>query len=388
MKRRIIAAVSALLCLSALSGCSDVNSIDNSSTIQSDTTASDSVLSESSSEISTDITDSVFSEPDETSETATPAQSIILSQDAVTVIINQSTSVGMTVTPPEAVSSLVWSSTDSSIAAVDNDGNIRGISEGACTVIVKDSCNPEMSASLYVTVKSKAETEIISHSTNGVYQLTYVKGILVANKSYPLPTDYDPGVNEDAKKAFDEMQKAAFAEGLNLYISSGYRSYSTEKTLYDSYVLKDGQQVADTYAERPGYSEHQTGLAFDLNTMDAAFGETDEGKWLAENCWKYGFIIRYPKGKEAITGYAYQPWHIRYLGPNVASSVYQSQLCLEEFLEITSQYENEPAAAPINPAAQTAPANPAVTTATNTQQIAEVTTAESAAASDDSSAAN
>ena len=103
-------------------------------------------------------------------------------------------------------------------------------------------------------------------------------------------------------------------------------------------MKRDGQEAADRYSARPGHSEHQSGLAFDLNDLSESFGRTKEGIWLRENCWKYGFIIRYPEDKESITGYMYEPWHVRYIGNDSAKAVYESGLCLEEYLGITSQY--------------------------------------------------
>ena len=138
--------------------------------------------------------------------------------------------------------------------------------------------------------------------------------------------------------AFLAMQKAAAAQGLNIYISSGYRSYSRQQTLYNNYVKSDGKALADTYSSRPGYSEHQTGLCFDLNTIDDSFGNTKESAWLEQHAQEYGFIIRFPKGKDAQTGYQYEPWHLRYLGIDMATKVYNSGLSLEEYLGITSEY--------------------------------------------------
>lgn len=170
--------------------------------------------------------------------------------------------------------------------------------------------------------------------------ITYVNGILIANKTYALPQDYAPGaLDAEVKSAFDVMQKAAAAEGLNLYISSGYRSYSTQDTIYNNYVRQDGREKADTYSARAGHSEHQTGLCFDLNTIDDSFANTPESAWLEKHAQEYGFIIRYPKGKEHLTGYQYEPWHLRYLGNELAQKVYDSGLCLEEYLGITSQYQ-------------------------------------------------
>ena len=137
------------------------------------------------------------------------------------------------------------------------------------------------------------------------------------------------------------MQADASALGLNLYISSGFRSYSYQANLYNNYVAQDGQYAADTYSARPGHSEHQTGLAFDLNTIDDSFAYTPEGQWVKDNCQKYGLILRYPQGKEQQTGYQYESWHLRYVGKELAEKLYNNGnwITLEEHFNITSQYE-------------------------------------------------
>lgn len=112
---------------------------------------------------------------------------------------------------------------------------------------------------------------------------------------------------------------------------SGYRSYDYQTSLYNNYVAIDGEDAANRYSAKPGYSEHQTGLAFDIGELNYQFGETPAGIWLAQHAHEYGFIIRYPQGKENVTGYMYEPWHVRYLGDQ-ASSVYASGLTLEEYL--------------------------------------------------------
>lgn len=169
--------------------------------------------------------------------------------------------------------------------------------------------------------------------------VTYVGGILIVNKTYGLPPSYGPGqLTDETFAAFLAMQADALKKGLYLYISSGYRSYSTQRSLYERYAWQDGMALADRYSARPGYSEHQTGLALDLNTVAESFGNSAEGRWVAKNCYKYGFILRYPKEKEAVTGYMYEPWHLRYLGTDLAARVYKSGLCLEEYLGITSVY--------------------------------------------------
>lgn len=221
----------------------------------------------------------------------------------------------------------IWVSDNTDVAEVDGKGNITAISPGECVVTVRSAASPEVSASVNVTVKTP------------VTEPTYIDGIIIANKTYALPRDYDPGVNPEAQSAFDEMQQAAADEGLNIYISSGYRSYDYQSGLYDRYVQKSGKAEADRYSARPGHSEHQTGLAFDLNTIDWDFEDTDEFDWVYEHCVEYGFIIRYPKGKEDITGYMYEPWHLRYLGKDTARKVYDSGLTLEEYLGITSVYD-------------------------------------------------
>lgn len=168
--------------------------------------------------------------------------------------------------------------------------------------------------------------------------LTYVNGILIVNKTYSVPSSYDPGLNPEAANAFAKLVKAAKSDGISIWSISNYRPYSSQQRIYNGYVSREGKAAADRHSARPGFSEHQTGLAYDVNSLDQNFGKTKEGIWLAENCYKYGFIIRYQKDKESITGYMYEPWHIRYLGVETATAVYNTGLCLEEYLGITSQY--------------------------------------------------
>ena len=170
---------------------------------------------------------------------------------------------------------------------------------------------------------------------------TYVDGVLIANKKYPLPKDFAPGENPEARAAFEMMAQDAKKEGIELVAFSTYRSFEYQQTLYDRYVARDGKNNADRYSARPGYSEHQTGLAFDIGEkgrediwLTEQFGESEAGKWLLENAHKYGFILRYPKGKEQITGYMYESWHFRYLGVELATKVKESGLTLEEYLGI------------------------------------------------------
>lgn len=174
-----------------------------------------------------------------------------------------------------------------------------------------------------------------------VSEPTKIDGIVIANKKYPLPQDYNPGENPTALNAYKKMEAAAKQAGFKITAFSGFRSYDYQKTLYDKYVARDGQAKADRYSARPGHSEHQTGLAFDIGEigredlwLTEAFGETAAGQWLVNNAHKYGFILRYPKGKESITGFMYESWHFRYVGAETAAQIYSADVTLEEFLNI------------------------------------------------------
>ena len=227
----------------------------------------------------------------------------------------------------------------------DEKGNIVAKKDGISKITIKHiTQNLKKSITIKVNKKTneknnsktKDENKPIIEIKNGI---TYVNGILIVNKTYSVPKDYNPGsLTSEAKNAFDEMQKAASVDNIKLWIASGFRSYSLQTSLYNNYVLKDGKTKADTYSARPGHSEHQTGLAMDLNIIDSSFEGTPEAIWIEKNCYKYGFIIRYPKGKEEITGYKYEPWHVRYLGKELSEKVYNSGKTLEEYLNITSKY--------------------------------------------------
>ena len=125
-----------------------------------------------------------------------------------------------------------------------------------------------------------------------INSITYVDGIMIANKTYTLPSNYDPGTMPDAYNAFVQMRDAAELDGISLFIVSGYRSYYDQDAIYARYAYNDGAEVADTYSSRPGHSDHQTGYTFDLNSLEQNFADTAEGIWLAEHCAEYGFIIR------------------------------------------------------------------------------------------------
>ena len=174
---------------------------------------------------------------------------------------------------------------------------------------------------------SKVTNKGLYYSVQGKYD-----EILVVNKHYPLSKDYNPGENPTAKAAFlkliAQMQKEGYAIGNNY---SGFRSYGTQAQLYQSYVNKEGQAAADRYSARPGYSEHQTGLAFDVTGTNGQLVE-DAGaaQWLLDHAADYGFVVRYLKGKESVTGYMHEEWHLRYVGKE-AKEIAASGLTLEEY---------------------------------------------------------
>lgn len=168
---------------------------------------------------------------------------------------------------------------------------------------------------------------------------TYMNGVLIINKTYSVPESFAPGVDPVADAKLQEMYAAAAAEGLSMWTASGYRTYQYQQQLYENYAARDGYDAADTYSARPGFSEHESGLAFDVNDPSNTFDDTAEAQWLKEHCAEYGFIIRYPEGKEDITGFMYESWHIRYVGEEIATVIMENDICLEEYFGITSQYE-------------------------------------------------
>ncbi|MDD6919608.1 MAG: M15 family metallopeptidase [Eubacteriales bacterium] len=170
--------------------------------------------------------------------------------------------------------------------------------------------------------------------------VTSIDGIKIVNKTYSVPENYGNGLTPECEKAYKDMQKDMQELNLPCKMRTGYRSCSMQREIYNKYVREDGKANADTYSARPCYSEHHLGECMDVNSLDQSFGDTPEGKWIADNCWKYGFIIRYPKGKEDITGYMYEPWHIRYVGKSLAKKLYNGGdwIPLEEHFGITSKY--------------------------------------------------
>ena len=181
----------------------------------------------------------------------------------------------------------------------------------------------------------------LQQDEDGIWYVTIGgERVFLVNKDYPAPENYGE-VDEIASGALGHMIDAAKADGVDIVIVSGYRSYQTQADLYESKAAQVGEEMAEYWTAVAGTSEHQTGLAFDLNgadspetLMNTEFEETDAYAWLIDHCAEYGFILRYPKGAREITGYNFEPWHFRYVGKEVAADIMSSGVTLEEYLGV------------------------------------------------------
>lgn len=184
--------------------------------------------------------------------------------------------------------------------------------------------------------KSKQKEEKATTTPKNDLQPTIINGILIVNKQYGIPRNYAKGPNQEAVKQLNALIADAQAQGLNISNNvSGYRTYDYQKKLFDNYCAKDGYDAAVRYSAKPGHSEHETGLAFDLIDNQGQLVQSEkEAIWIKNNCAKYGFIVRYPEGKENITGYIYEPWHLRYVGVDHATKIMNQQTTLEQYLGV------------------------------------------------------
>jgi len=179
---------------------------------------------------------------------------------------------------------------------------------------------------------------VVVNKQNPLSPRTYVPKDLV---SVPVDHVYAPKLRKAASAAVVAMFKAyKKSTGKKMQSQSAYRSYTSQKSVYNGWVSRLGKKKADLTSARPGYSEHQTGLAIDISakpancTLKACFAKTSQGKWLAKNAWKYGFVLRYPKGQTGTTGYEFEPWHYRYVGKGLAKEMHTTKAkTLEAFFE-------------------------------------------------------
>lgn len=249
-------------------------------------------------------------------------------------------------------------STDQDWAVIDANGKLNILahapvgSEAVITASYKNISTQTKVIVLYsledtIDVFADADLPIVTNASSIA---------VIVNKQRSLPQDYVPEdlvipdvsfffEEDDQKKylrkpaadALEQLFEAAKEEGIDLVAVSGYRSYERQKAIFEANIKWQGEEQARRFSAMPGTSEHQTGLAMDVssrefgNRLEQDFGDTEAGKWIAENCHQYGFIIRYPEGKEDITGYAYEPWHLRYVGKPLAMSITESGLTLEEY---------------------------------------------------------
>ena len=255
----------------------------------------------------------------------------------------------------EALNENISFTTESNILKIEND-----------TIVVSNDALTADSGILranYEGYTKEITVKVFNNLQDNINEDSLVTNVsaydMIVNKTRNLPSSYvpedlvpldgipktleNPEVNQLRKVAYEALKelfaKAKEEKSFELYARSGYRSYNTQVGLYNSYVSKHGKEAADKFSAKPGQSEHQTGLSIDITCeamnylLDDTFFDTEEGKWVAENAHRFGFVIRYPKGKEDITGYQYEPWHLRYVGETLAKEVYESQLTLEEYFE-------------------------------------------------------
>ncbi|WP_166242028.1 M15 family metallopeptidase [Paenibacillus turpanensis] len=253
---------------------------------------------------------------------------------------------------------LQYKSSDPNVAAISSDGTLTASAKAVTgqTADIEISASGSVSATVHITIIEPLD-QTVSANDNGKAVVTNATAVtVVVNKQRSLPDNYVPSnlvqpdvpfsfsgksekklLRQEAADALEALFEKAKEDKIELYAVSGYRSYQTQKVIYQANVAAQGKQEASRYSAVPGESEHQTGLAMDVSSRSAkfaleeVFGTTPEGKWLSEHAHEFGFIIRYPKGKESITGYAYEPWHIRYVGKTIAAAIKEKNITLEEY---------------------------------------------------------
>ncbi len=240
-----------------------------------------------------------------------------------------------------SLASSTSSSTSSAVSSVVSESSASSVTSSRAPSEVPKSdfvANSEPSQDSFASVSPQEIAPIdndsakASQKAQGLYE---VNGLIVVNKKHPLPYDYAPGVDPVAQSQVNVLIGDMINQGLAVgWTTSNFRSYDYQSQLYNNYVAANGQAEADRFSARPGYSEHQTGLAFDLtDPYGQLLTSPVEAQWLIDNSWKYGFIVRYLDGKEEITGYMPEPWHLRYVGDQ-AQAIAQSGLTLEEYLGV------------------------------------------------------
>ena len=219
-----------------------------------------------------------------------------------------------------------------------HDGEMTSGAQGLKPVVneVEDVLNE------YDVIKEINDASVITALVDKTYHLDAMyepDDLREVNVEYsnPFSGATQTMLRDEAATALEQLFEAASRQGHHLLARSGYRSYETQEALYKQYVASDGVETADTYSARPGHSEHQTGLAIDITSdtvgrrLVVDFGQTEEGMWLAEHAHQYGFILSYPAEAVEVTGYQYEPWHFRYVGCDVAQTIYENHWLLRDY---------------------------------------------------------
>lgn len=218
----------------------------------------------------------------------------------------------------------------------------------------EDTATSEKKKTEYIKVDINPDSYTVLVNREHLISKDYIPGdLVIPNISFSFYGRFEKSyMRQRAAGALEDLFAGAKKKGYTLKGVSAYRSYERQKQIYDNNVRSRGTTQTDKVSAVPGSSEHQTGLSIDVSSdsvgcsIETSFGSTKEGKWLEKNCYKYGFIIRYPKDKTKITGYSYEPWHIRYVGKNLAKYLYKNNLTLEEYYKITT-IDNKVAADPV-----------------------------------------
>jgi zinc D-Ala-D-Ala carboxypeptidase len=200
-------------------------------------------------------------------------------------------------------------------------------SASASAVVRPAPPTPTASTSSSLSLDDPASLQVIVNKRRPLRPAGFVPPDLVP---VPVPHTNPPLLRREAAAAVVRLIEAADRAGVRLLAISAYRSFAAQQRVYGEDLRRFGRTGADRQTARPGFSEHQTGLAIDLGArsgrcaLAACFGSVPEGRWIASNGWRFGFVLRYPKGAEAVTGYEYEPWHLRYVGSALAARIHRA----------------------------------------------------------------
>lgn len=244
----------------------------------------------------------------------------------------------------------IWAITD--VQLQEESLSVSGVYNTNVKAVLEQIISEKVSIDVGIGLNEPSHPNTFTDTIENPYEI-----LVLVNKNYALPADFEPEdlvvpnvpfpfTEDDPKKqlrkeaahALESLFAATEEAGLHLFAQSGYRSYDRQEVIFASNVERHGEEHANTYSARAGESEHQSGLVMDVTSQEVAFdlitdfGDTEEGKWLKNHAHEYGFIIRYPEGKEHITKYQYEPWHLRYVGVKAATEIMTNDLTLEEYL--------------------------------------------------------